>query len=126
MSGPLDMTALARLRELLLAERELIVSGRAREAAALIQDKASALQAVENAISAPQINQVSTPQRREVEAVVQMARENAVYFVAIRNGLRSAIQRLEGMHDNAYVGSYGRGGMKMAFPQATGSYRKKA
>lgn len=58
--------------------------------------------------------------------MVQLARENAVYFEAIRNGLRSAITRLEAMHANAYVGSYGAHGQQLAFPQATGAYRKKA
>ena len=126
MTVQIDFNALARLKELLITERELIVTGRASAAAALIQDKASALEEVEAVVNGPDMVRLPTPHQRELEAVVRMAQENAVYFTAIRNGLRSAINRLETMHANAYVGSYGRYGQQMAFPQATGSYQKKA
>ena len=84
------------------------------------------MEAVETAVNALPATAFPAPERREIENVIQIARENAVYFDAIRNGLRSAITRLEAMHANAYVGSYGAHGQQLAFPQATGAYRKKA
>ena len=126
MSGQIDKSLLDRLRDLLVTERELIVTGRAKEAVGLIEDKASAMEAVEAAVNALPATTLPAPERREIESVIQIARENAVYFEAIRHGLRSAISRLEGMHANAYVGSYGAHGQQLAFPQATGAYRKKA
>ncbi|MCI4643279.1 MAG: hypothetical protein MRY64_00670 [Hyphomonadaceae bacterium] len=126
MTTGFDVNAIARLRDLLTEERALIVTGRASEAAALIGDKAGALDQVEALINGGQADALPSAHRRELQAIVRMAQENAVYFTAIRNGLRSAINRLETMHDNAYVGSYTRYGQQVAFPQATGSYQKKA
>ena len=58
--------------------------------------------------------------------IVSMAKENAVHFEAIQNGLRRAIQRLESQHANAYVGSYTQTGGKVAFTEVTGQFLKKA
>lgn len=117
----------SRLRGLLLQERELLISGRAREAAGLVQSKLDATQQIE-AILGPegQGSGVSAAHRREIEEIVKLARENSAHFEAIRNGLRHAIERLETMHANAYVGSYGQNGAKLAFSGVTGSYLRKA
>ena len=126
MSESPNLQLVADLKALLITERELLVTGRAREAAELIVEKTTALEQVEAAMTPASVAGMADATRRAIREVMNMARENAVYFEAIRNGLRSAISRLEGMHNNAYVGSYGLNGQKLAFPQATGAYRKKA
>jgi hypothetical protein len=58
--------------------------------------------------------------------IVGLAKENAIHFDAIQNGIRRAIQRLESQHANAYVGSYTQTGGKVAFTEVTGRFLKKA
>lgn len=117
---------LARLREILGVERDLLLTGRAKEAVSLIEEKSDVLRQVETALEAQDPNSIPSAQRREIEAVFQLAEENAMHFEAVRNGLRNAIGRIEAMHANAYVGSYGKDGGKVPFSEATGQYRTKA
>ncbi|HPE46796.1 MAG TPA: hypothetical protein PLR76_00290 [Hyphomonas sp.] len=115
-----------QLRDLLTQERELLLTGRAREAVALVEPKLAAIQHIESFLGGGQAGAVSAEDRREIQAIMWLARENSVHFEAIRNGLRHAIERLGSMHGNAYVGSYGRDGTKVAFSGATGSFQRKA
>lgn len=126
MTGSADNTGFAHLKDVLETEKRLLLSGNAQDAAALIEEKMSALQEFEATIGAERLTSLSALQRREIETIAQMATENSAHFEAIRNGLHNAIARLETLHGSAYVGSYNRDGAKMAFPEATGQYRKKA
>lgn len=117
-------SACARLSDLLAAERDLLRAGRARDAAALIADKTDALETLERGLAGADPSILSRDLRERIHAVMRLAGENAVHFDAVRNGLRGAIERLETMHANAYVGAYSIDGSRTAFPEATGKYKK--
>lgn len=117
--------ALSTLEDVLVRERELLLSGRARETANLIGEKISALEVFDAVVVNGAENRLRDGQRKRVDAVVGLAKENATHFTAVRNGLQNAISRIESMTDGAYVGAYGANGGQTAFPKATGGYVKK-
>lgn len=120
-----DQKVFAALNGVLQLERELLTTGRAAEAADLIEEKMRALQDFETLIVSKGLAGASPETRRTVEKIVQMAEENAAHMDAIRNGIRRAISRLESLNTGAQVGSYGRGGAQLSFSNAVGSYNRK-
>ena len=118
-------TTLERVRSVLEIEKDLLTSGRAHEAADLIGEKMTALEAfdqiLEDNASAPLIQ----ARRRSVETILAMARENEAHFTAVRNGLSNVVARLETMSNDAYVGAYQQGGGQTPFSKASGNYSKK-
>ena len=115
----------AELAEILTHERDFLVAGRARDAVALVEAKTAALEQLQAWLDQNASEHIAVDERRRIDALVQIAMENASHFEAVRNGLRGAIDRLQSMHANAYVGSYSKDGSRIAFPQATGQYQKK-
>ncbi|MEQ9436702.1 hypothetical protein [Hyphomonas sp.] len=116
----------ARLKDILLSERNLLLTGRARDAAALMPDKMDAMQDIEAFLADREPNSLAAAHRTDMEEIVRLSRENSAHFEAIRNGLRHAIERLESMHGSAYVGSYAQNGAKIPFTEVTGQFRRKA
>ncbi len=116
----------ARLKDILLSERNLLLTGRARDAAALMPDKMDAMQDIEAFLADREPNSLPAAHRTDMEEIVRLSRENSAHFEAIRNGLRHAIERLESMHGSAYVGSYAQNGTKIPFTEVTGQFRRKA
>ncbi|WP_439619704.1 hypothetical protein [Hyphomonas sp.] len=116
----------ARLKDILLSERNLLLTGRARDAAALMPDKMDAIQDIEAFLADREPNSLPAAHRTDMEEIVRLSRENSAHFEAIRNGLRHAIERLESMHGSAYVGSYAQNGTKIPFTEVTGQFRRKA
>lgn len=117
--------AMARLKDVLHTERDLLLTGRAAQTAALVEEKSALLGAVEARLQTAGTAQLTPGERQGLEALVAQARENAVHFAAVRNGLAGAIARLDTLHDNAWVGSYGERGAPVPFSGAAGQYRKK-
>lgn len=115
----------SELAEILAHERDFLIAGRARDAVSLVEAKTNALEQLQAWLEQNSSEHIALDERQRIDALVQMAMENASHFEAVRNGLRGAIDRLQSMHANAYVGSYGQDGSRMAFPQATGQYQKK-
>lgn len=126
MNPPINDPVFARLAEILEYERELLLSGRAAEAASLIEEKMEALEDFEASLEGGVLSSGSLLMRRAAEHIIQLAEENAAHMEAIRNGLRHAITRLEGLTTSAHVGSYGQGGVQMSFTNATGIFSRKA
>lgn len=116
----------ARLKDILLSERNLLLTGRARDAAALMPDKMDAMQDIEAFLAEREPNSLPAAHRTDMEEIVRLSRENSAHFEAIRNGLRHAIERLESMHGSAYVGSYAQNGTKIPFTEVAGQFRRKA
>ncbi len=117
---------LAELKDALVEERRMLLSGQAKDTVALLGGKLQAMEDLQNAFGSLEPDAVPPAYRDEVAGIAQLARENAIHFEAVRNGMRRAIQRLESMHASAYVGSYTQYGGKMAFPEVTGGFLKKA
>lgn len=126
MSPPMTDPAFDRLAEILEYERELLQSGRAAEAASLIEEKMEALEDFEASLESGVLANGSLQMRRAAEHIIQLAEENAAHMEAIRNGLRHAITRLEGLTTSAHVGSYSQGGAQISFTNATGTFSRKA
>tara|TARA_R110002051_G_scaffold232147_1_gene293945 strand:+ start:217 stop:597 length:381 start_codon:yes stop_codon:yes gene_type:complete len=116
----------ARLRDILLSEKDLLLTGRAREAAALLPVKMEAMQDIEAFLESRDPNSLPIEHRADMELIVRLSKENSAHFEAIRNGLRHAIDRLESMHGSAYVGSYAQNGSKVPFTEVAGQFRRKA
>ncbi|MFN3608061.1 MAG: hypothetical protein ACK4Y9_03260 [Hyphomonas sp.] len=113
------------LEDILLAEREALLAGRPREAAALSGEKLTALEIFEAAFGGRAPIAVSPATRQLVRDVIQLSEENALLLNAVRNGVRSLIARFEGPAGDAFVGSYRPGGSQIAFTNATGHYQKR-
>lgn len=116
---------LARLSDLLVQERALLISGRASEVVALSEDKLALMKELEEALSAQSNRGGLHAIAPAVDAVKALASENAAHFEAVRNGLRSAAARLGSLGSEALVGSYGEGGRRMEFTGAAGGYFKR-
>lgn len=114
------------LMAILEEEQAYLAAGRAGEAAALMESKLAALQVFEQAVRQADLSVEPLHVRDAIRRVQQLASENARFFEAIRNGLRSVIERIEGMNSSAHVGLYGRNGAKTAFTLATGGYSRRA
>lgn len=115
-----------RLAEVLEQERELLLTGQAARAAELVEEKMLALQDFESLVESADLRAAPLVTRQAIEFIIQMADENAVHMEAIRNGIRSAISRLERITSSAYVGSYKKNGAQISFTNATGAFSRKA
>tara|TARA_R110000787_G_scaffold40813_2_gene101057 strand:- start:142 stop:522 length:381 start_codon:yes stop_codon:yes gene_type:complete len=116
----------ARLKDILLSEKDLLLTGRAREAADLLPAKMEAMQDIEAYLESRESGSLPIEHRADMELIVRLSKENSAHFEAIRNGLRHAIDRLESMHGSAYVGSYAQNGSKVPFTEVAGQFRRKA
>tara|TARA_R110000772_G_scaffold94457_1_gene192347 strand:- start:127 stop:507 length:381 start_codon:yes stop_codon:yes gene_type:complete len=116
----------ARLKDILLSEKDMLLTGRAREAAGLLSVKMEAMQDIEAYLESLEPGSLPIEHRADMELIVRLSKENSAHFEAIRNGLRHAIERLESMHSSAYVGSYAQNGSKIPFTEVTGQFRRKA
>lgn len=117
--------AMTDLLDVLSEEGEMLQSGRAHEAAGLINRKLSAVESFEVTFGAKQLSEVTLEQRANLKTIASLAEENARHFEAIRNGLTNVITRLQSADSTAYVGSYGREGSKVTFSDASGGFSKK-
>ena len=124
MSEEQIQTAALDLEDLLLAERQLLMSGLAREAANLSGEKLAALEAFEASFAtAPRA--ISAGTRQLIADVIQLSEDNGKLLEAVRNGVRRLISRFEAPSSDAFVGSYRQGGRQIAFTNATGQYLKR-
>ncbi|MEQ8320749.1 MAG: hypothetical protein RH946_10830 [Rhodospirillales bacterium] len=126
MNHPELSAQTARLKDILLSEKDFLLTGRAREAAALMSDKMEAMQDLEAFLETRQPQSLPNEHRADMETIVRLSTENSAHFQAIRNGLRHAVERLESLHSSAYVGSYAQNGRKIPFTEVTGQFRTKA
>lgn len=125
MSETQIQNAALDLEDILIAERDFLMTGRVREAAELSGEKLVALEAFEGAITGRGPVAVSAATRQLVQDVLQLSEENAQLLMAVRNGVRSLISRFERPAEDVFVGSYQQGGRQIAFSNATGQYLKR-
>lgn len=115
-----------RLADVLDHERELLLTGQAASAASLIEEKMLALEDFQSVLESTDIATAPLSVRRAIEAIIQLAEENAAHMEAIKNGIRHAINRLEAITSSAHVGSYRYDGAQISFTNATGAFNRKA
>lgn len=117
----LDQKA-SELNELLAREIGFIKSGNFAEAIALTSEKRALLREFEIALQEEGVSREALP---VVQDVIKRAGECEHHFLAVRNGMRRVIERLQNLDHDSYVGSYNQYGDKMAFTGATGGTFKK-
>ena len=115
-----------RLQNILAIEKDMLLSGRARDAISLMDEKLDAITSLETALANPEMRAMIDDHQSILQSIAISAKENAAHFVAVRNGLRHAIDRFQSLHASAYVGSYGRDGGKVPFAEVTGRFHRKA
>ena len=115
-----------RLKDILAIEKDMLLTGRARDAISLMDEKLDAITSLESALADPEMRAMVADHQSILQSIAISAKENAAHFIAVQNGLRHAIDRLQSLHASAYVGSYGRDGGKVPFTEVTGQFRKKA
>ena len=115
-----------RLQNILAIEKDMLLSGRARDAISLMDEKLDAITSLETALADTEMRAMVNDHQSILQSIAISAKENAAHFVAVRNGLRHAIDRLQSLHASAYVGSYGRDGGKVPFAEVTGRFHRKA
>ena len=126
MSQDLIQNELDGLKETLVLEQQYLLAGRAHDTIDLAEAKLSAMDALQTAFGSLEPGSAPRAYQNDMMQIVSMAKENAVHFEAIQNGLRRAIQRVESQHANAYVGSYTQTGGQVAFTEVSGQFLKKA
>jgi hypothetical protein len=126
MTHALIQQEISRLKNALIEEKQLLIAGQARETIALTDIKLAAMDELQNAFGTLDPVDVPVMYREPMTEIVVLAKENAIHFEAIRNGLRNVIHRLESQHANAYVGSYTQTGGRVAFTEVAGQFQKKA
>lgn len=117
---------ITRLKDVLEQERHYLLSGQPLETATLMEAKLAAMDGLERAFGSLEPDDIPSLYRRDMAGIVQAAKENAVHFEAVQNGLQQAISRMKSLHASAYVGSYTQTGSKVAFTEVTGQFLKKA
>lgn len=113
------------IKEILLTERALLTRGQAFEALALKEEKSIAIQKFEEFLETPEVASMAAKLRNHVKNISQIAKENELHFLAIRNGFKSLTTRLESIDVSARAGVYNQHGREIRFTGATGSYLKK-
>lgn len=114
------------IRYLLLTERALLAEGRAAEAVELGADKSAALGEFEDMLRQPDAAAMATVLREHINEIARLAKENELHFLAIRNGLKNLIARLENIDESTRAGVYNQYGDNVQFSGSVGGYMKKA
>ena len=119
------LKATRELSDILSQETTFLVEGRLSEIADLNTEKTHAVRAFENALSAADGVGVSAVEKREVNATLDLARENLQRLGVMRNGLNSLASRLSNLDSGTKVGAYSATGHKLSFDRGTNTLAKK-
>lgn len=114
------------LQTVLEDEKQALLAGQAGTAAGLLPRKMEAMKAFETLLTQPELIRTLPDFNIRMEKIVSLASENATHFSAVRNGVNSAISRLNTSSGDSYVGAYQKNGSQTAFSKAVGGYEKKA
>ena len=117
---------LDRVESVLMAEKQLLLSGQAHRLAEMSHEKVAAMNAFDGLLQAGGDHLRQASIKRQVEGIVGVAKENAVHFLAVQNGLQSILKRIGNASQDSYVGAYQSNGGQTPFTHATGGYSKKA
>ena len=124
--NPDEVDALAaRIKEILLGERDLLVSGQAADALALAEDKSQAIEQFEAIVRSPHSAGSRTRLRKHLTDISKISKENELHFIAVRNGVRNLIVRLEDLGQSTSAGIYNQYGDGVRFSGSVGGYEKK-
>jgi hypothetical protein len=118
--------AFTDLLDILQQENIFLKEGRLREAAGLATQKIEALDLFDANLGAQSRQHMGTQHKQTLKRIVSLSEENAAHFIAIRNGLKSVISRLEQLErSEASVGAYDRLGGRVEFQSQSGKLTKR-
>jgi len=111
------MTArqIIELRDLLLKERDLLRAGYPVETISLVEKKTEIMQQLGPLIDAWEQGQVADHEVGDLKEIIALAEENALRFNAVRNGMRSLIERLSELSAGTQIGAYDESGKQLQF-----------
>gem|GEM_PF-2414254 len=114
------------LLDILQQENRFLKEGRLREAAGLATRKIEALDLFDASLGGQSLQQMGAQHKQTLKQIVLLSEENAAHFVAVRNGLKSVIARLERLErSESSVGAYDRLGGKVEFQSQGGKLTKR-
>lgn len=114
----------SELHALLIQERDLLKAGRAAETISLSERKRELIETLEPLMNSWAAEHVPPAQIKAVSEIQTLAKENSQHFEAVRNGLRSLLDRLDSHSENAKIGTYDQYGNQMKFTRSEGGYKK--
>lgn len=113
-----------QLRDILMQERDLLRSGYPVESISLVEEKTEIMAKLGPIVEAWERGEVAGDEIESLQEVISLAQENALRFNAVRNGLRSLIERMSELKSGTQIGAYDQTGNQMQFRRTTGSYKK--
>jgi len=122
MNASVQKTAL-RLRDLLIKERDLLRDGYPVESISLVKEKTELMLHLGPLIDSWERGIVADPEIQLLEEIKSLATENSARFNAIKNGLKSLIERFTESSAVTQIGAYDQAGKPLQFQRATGSYK---
>ena len=112
-----------QLRDVLLKERDLLRDGYPFESISLVKEKTELMLQLGPLIDSWERGKVADEEIEIFEEIKSLARENSARFVAIKNGLKSLIERFSDSRAGSRIGAYDQMGKPIQFQRGTGSYK---
>lgn len=122
ISAPVQ-TMILRLRDLLRKERDLLRDGYPVESISLVKEKTELLSQLGPLIESWERGVVADAEIQLLEEIKSLATENSARFNAVKNGLKSLIERFAESSAVTQIGAYDQAGKPLQFQRATGSYK---
>lgn len=112
------------IKHILLAERMFLAGGRAEEAIALAEEKSMSMKKLEAAVQTL-ADSIDADLSYHIKDIARIAQENERHFLAVRNGVKNLILRLERADEGTRAGVYNQDGDNVSFERSIGGYLKK-
>jgi hypothetical protein len=113
------------IKDILFAERTFLANGQAADALALGEEKGAAIQRFETVLKTPDAGRAVAKLQYHIKEIAEIAKENEAHFLAVSNGVKGLIARLEAVDGSARAGLYNQYGAEVLFSGAVGGYIKK-
>ena len=117
-------TITSELQELLLEEHKLLKAGKAADTIKLTDRKQTLMGALNQIMNSWAPRNVPPAQVKAISDIQGLAKKNSLHFEAVRNGLRSLIERIDSNSENTRIGAYDQYGNQMKFQRSEGGYKK--
>jgi len=115
----------ANIEGILLKERAFLAQGKAASALSLNEQKGAAIEEFEQHLRYAANKKTAPTLQRYIKRIADLAKENELHLLAVRNGLKGLMARLENTDRSSRAGIYNQHGDEVCFSGAVGGYLKK-
>lgn len=115
----------ADIEAILLKERAFLATGKAASALALGEEKGAAIENFEKILRLSAGKVSARKMQHYVKKISNLAKENELHLLAVRNGLKGLMARLENTDRSSRAGVYNQNGEEICFNGAVGGYLRK-